>query len=346
MRTQSVLRSAVSLAAAAVVASCSSDSSPFPTEPELFPAFNVVNATPGSVLLCPQGPAGTYSYEVAVTVPASYSYGGGGTFPPAVIAAAEANHELPMGATPSHTIPAANSNCVQVFRVNQSVGYPHPGNGVLIDPPRLVSITQTGGPPGAQLQYILATSSDQPSVDVRYEKPTVTVEVDPNFFHGWVASFWNLLHTGNGARTIGYWQNWSSCSGGGQAQVLDQTLGSFPVGAGQSVAGVYIGDLYISTCTAAVRILKKSDVVTGGNRANDAAYGLAAQLLAAELNVQNGATACSGATTAIANAQTLLGDINFTGTGSFLPPSASGGARSQALALASTLDDYNNSNLC
>lgn len=346
MRTSIVLRSAISLAGVAIITSCSSDSSPFPTEPELFPAFNVVNATPGSVLLCPQGPAGTYSYEVTVSVPATYSYGGGGTFPAWAIAAAEANHELPMGANLSHAIPSANSNCVQVFRVNASVGYPHPGNGVLIDPPRLVSITQTGGPPGAQLQYILATSSDAPSVDVRYEKPTVTVEVDPNFFHGWVASFWNLLHTGNGARTIGYWQNWSSCSGGRQAQVLDQTLGSFPVGAGQTVAGVYIGDLYISTCTAAVRILKKSDVVSGANKANDAAFGLAAQLLAAELNVQNGATACGAVTTAIADAQTLLAGIDFTGTGSFLPPNSSGGTRAEALALASTLDEYNNSNLC
>ena len=346
MRTQFVLRSALSLAGVAIVTSCSSDSSPFPTEPELFPAFNVVNATPGSVLLCPQGPAGTYSYEVTVSVPATYTYGGGGTFPPAVIAAAEANHELPMGANVSHAIPSANSNCVQVFRVNASVGYPHPGNGVLIDPPRLVGITQTGGPPGAQLQFILATSSDAPSVDVKYEKPTVTVEVDPNFFHGWVASFWNLLHTGNGARTIGYWQNWSSCSAGNQAPVLDQTLGSFPVGAGQTVAGVYIGDLYVSTCTAAVRILKKSDVVSGGNRANDGAYGLAAQLLAAELNVQNGADTCSAVTTAIADAQDLLGDIDFTGTGSFLPPNSSGGTRAEALALASTLDEYNNSNLC
>jgi hypothetical protein len=340
MYRKSVLRSGLSLAGVAIVAACSGDSSPFPTEPELFPAFNVVNATPGSVLLCPQGPAGTYSYSVTVSVPAAYTYGGGGTFPPAVIAAAEANHELPMGATPSHTIPAANSNCVQVFRVNASVGYPHPGNGVLIDPPRVVSITQTGGPPGTQLQYILATSSDAPAVDVQYDKPTVTIEVDPNFFHGWVASFWNLAHTGSGARTIGYWSNWSSCSGGGQAPVLDQTLGSF------SGDGVFIGDLFVSTCTAAVRILKKTDVVSGANRANDAAYGLAAQLLAAELNVQNGATACGAATTAIAAAQDLLDDINFTGTGSFLPPSASGTTRTQALALATTLDQYNNNTLC
>jgi hypothetical protein len=142
------------------------------------------------------------------------------------------------------------------------------------------------------------------------------------------------------AHTLGFWMNWSSCSGGNQAPILDQTIAA----AGGSVA---IGDLDVATCDVAVRILGKRDVVTGANRASDAAYNLAAQLLAAKLNVVAGAGTCATATSAIASAQSLLAGIDFTGTGAFLP---SGGPpppeRTQANNLASTLDDYNNGLVC
>ena len=44
--------------------------------------------------------------------------------------------------------------------------------------------------------------------------------------------------------------------------------------------------------------------------ASDPAYGLAAQLLAAKLNVVAGAGTCSGATAAMASGQTLLSAIS------------------------------------
>jgi hypothetical protein len=60
-----------------------------------------------------------------------------------------------------------------------------------------------------------------------------------------------------------------------------------------------------------------------------------------------GAETCTAVQTAVNSGQALLDQINFKGTGSYLP--SKGGnqtLRAQALALAKTLDDYNNGNLC
>src|SRR5262249_61133651 len=51
---------------------------------------------------------------------------------------------------------------------------------------------------------------------------------------------------GGMALTIGFWKNWSSCTGGGQKPTLDTTLASFPGGGGN------IGNLFVHTCPVAV----------------------------------------------------------------------------------------------
>lgn len=147
------------------------------------------------------------------------------------------------------------------------------------------------------------------------------------------------------ARTIGFWKNWSSCTGGRQAPVLDQTL--------YAAGSISIGLLTLNggtanqspDCLKAVRLLSKSDVSTGAKMASDPAYNLAAQLLAAKLNVVAGAGTCGAATTAIADADALLTAIGFDGTGAY-KSSMTPAQRSQANALASTLDAYNNNLLC
>lgn len=145
--------------------------------------------------------------------------------------------------------------------------------------------------------------------------------------------------TGTGpTHTIGYWKNWTSCDGkGGQSPVTDAVLASFPGG------GVSIGDLFVNTCPEAIAILDKS-TLGGTKMASDAAYGLAAQLLAARLNLQANAVTCGGANSAIAGGQALLDAIGFTGSGTFLKDSSAN--RTAALAYAATLDSYNNGDLC
>lgn len=156
----------------------------------------------------------------------------------------------------------------------------------------------------------------------------------------------NMPPPGGDARTIGYWKNWSSCSGGKQADVLGDTLGSFPIAMGQTTHGVYIGNRYVDTCEEAVAILNKS-TLSGKKMAGDAAYGLAAQLLATRLNIQAGAAPLCIVPTANA-AQALLVASGFNGTGQYLGSKVTGAAltaRTMALGYASLLDDYNNNEL-
>ena len=154
---------------------------------------------------------------------------------------------------------------------------------------------------------------------------------------------------GGDARTIGYWKNWSSCTGGKQyikaqqQNELNKTLDFYlPANSGLYPIGDIAGPL---TCQQAVYLLGKSDMVTGKKMASDPAYNLAAQFIAAKLNVLAGAATCPAATTAIAAAQTLLDAVNFTGTGSY-KNSMTASQITQANSLASTLDSYNNNTLC
>jgi plastocyanin len=154
----------------------------------------------------------------------------------------------------------------------------------------------------------------------------------------------NTPPPGGDARTIGYWKNWASCSGSSGKQYqkavangdFNKTLdGNLPQ---------TIGVLAINSCSVAVDILNKSDTQSHKKKANDAAFGLAAQLLAAKLNVSAGAGTCPAALTAIAGGQALLVDIGFDGSGNFLTKASAD--RTAALGFATTLDEYNNNTLC
>jgi hypothetical protein len=156
----------------------------------------------------------------------------------------------------------------------------------------------------------------------------------------------NTPPPGGRALTIGFWKNWASCSnsGGKQKPVLDTVLATFPIASGQSTRGVFIGDLYVDTCAEAVALLNKTAINSSKKMASDPAYNLASQLMAVELNFQAGAGKCPAVVTAEAQAQALLAQVDFNGTGSYKSMSAA----NQALAnqLANTLDRYNNTLLC
>ena len=83
-----------------------------------------------------------------------------------------------------------------------------------------------------------------------------------------------------------------------------------------------VADANVYDCDAgtqdAVNILDKRDI-SGNNKkkASDAAYGLAAQLLAALANEAAGDGVCSEAGQAIIDGQTLLAGIGFDGTGDY-----------------------------
>ena len=179
----------------------------------------------------------------------------------------------------------------------------------------------------------------------------------------------NNSFPGGEPRTIGYWKNWNTCTGGNQANtaasnggpaagwyILDNLLNNpgyhlGPAnGAGLHLDGnpanVLTGSLYTPTdCIAAVRILDKSRITDGRKLASDGAYNLAAQLMAALLNLSAGAETCSQVNAAVNSAQSLLVTIGFNGTAqSYLKSNQP--LYGTANSLAATLDTYNNGNLC
>jgi hypothetical protein len=143
------------------------------------------------------------------------------------------------------------------------------------------------------------------------------------------------------ARTIGFWKNWASCasSNGQQKPVLDQTLAAADPG------GILIGTLTLHAvdCLKAVRLLNKSTIDTEKKMSSDPAFNLAAQLVAAKLNVKAGALTCPTATSAITDAQALLAAVHFSGINH---DKLSQAQTTQANSLATTLDRFNNNLLC
>lgn len=112
--------------------------------------------------------------------------------------------------------------------------------------------------------------------------------------------------------------------------------------------GYTIGVLQLNgaDCEDAVNILDKRDIVSEKKKASDAAFGLAAQLLAAQLNLSAGAETCQEAVDAVNAGQTLLASANFDGTGTYWKGKNGGADKALANSLAATLDEYNNGFLC
>jgi hypothetical protein len=153
-------------------------------------------------------------------------------------------------------------------------------------------------------------------------------------------------HPGGDPRTIGYWKNWNRCTSGNQAATAQKNGGAaagfFIV---EDLVPQLVGDLSVTSCQQAIKLLSKQDPA-GKNKASDAAYELASQLLAARFNLAAGAETCARVQQAGLNGQTLLDLINFSGSGDYLGSKSKDARRPTAVSLAATLDRYNNGNLC
>jgi hypothetical protein len=155
---------------------------------------------------------------------------------------------------------------------------------------------------------------------------------------------------GGVARGIGYWRNWSSCSGGKQyekalaegnhGKTLDFFLGA---------ASLYpIGNITSLTCEQAIALLSKG-AVDGSSRAGDPIYNMVAQLLSAKLNQAASAGTCPALPDAFTAAQTLLLAIGFDGneyfSGKNPNASLSDEQRTQAITLTGQLASSNEGSL-
>jgi uncharacterized repeat protein (TIGR01451 family) len=151
------------------------------------------------------------------------------------------------------------------------------------------------------------------------------------------------------AHGVGSWKNHASCSRsrGNQEPLLDKTL------ALAEPSGISIGVLTLHgsvaspasapDCVAAVNLLNQSTANTGANRGSDPIFRLAAQLLAARLNVITSALTCAAGASTIDDAQALLASLHFDG---MTHDTASDAQLDQTVKLASSLESFNGGSLC
>jgi hypothetical protein len=169
--------------------------------------------------------------------------------------------------------------------------------------------------------------------------PTLAPTVDPFFAN----------QGGGEPRTAGYWLIWNSCAEGDKAGVAAANGGRE---AGWVILddllddpGILLGGLPVETCRQGIDLLGARDV-DGLERAGDAVYDLAAQLLAAQLNLAVGAEFCPAIEDSVRAGQLLLLSLEFDGSGAYLGPGAAPDDSNLALALAEQLRVYSTGALC
>ncbi|HEU4870475.1 MAG TPA: hypothetical protein VFT08_06470 [Pyrinomonadaceae bacterium] len=172
----------------------------------------------------------------------------------------------------------------------------------------------------------------------------------------------NTPPPGGRALTIGFWKNWSSCTGGGQGAELDKKLfiaSNLQPGIGLVVSAKYLGTgwslfappYYLTLkggvtensspdCMRTVNLLNKSTANGKKKMASDPLFNLAAQLIAAQLNYFAGAGKTPTTTTNINMAVVLLGKYGFNGD--TYSPKLTNADIAKANCLATQLDNYNN----
>jgi hypothetical protein len=152
---------------------------------------------------------------------------------------------------------------------------------------------------------------------------------------------------GGMALTIGYWKNWSSCTGGGQKPTLDATLLKLAQAGTPATLGLLVlnpqTQSAATVCQNAVNILSKQ-TLGGKKMSSDPLFNMAAQLLAADLNLGAGAGQCALSALAVNQGHALLTKYKFDGNG-YTPKLTSADA-TLANSLATSLDKYNNNKLC
>ena len=166
---------------------------------------------------------------------------------------------------------------------------------------------------------------------------------------------------GGDPRTPGYWKNWNTCSGGGQAQTAADN-GGFQNGfwlvddilndPGITWDDILADDILfpITKCRDAVLILDQRALNNRKKMAKCGNFTLAMHLLAAQLNFAAGAETCQAALDAATAGELLLDELDHQGLAGNGPNAPclrpQDDDYAEALALAGQLDLYNNGGLC
>ena len=141
----------------------------------------------------------------------------------------------------------------------------------------------------------------------------------------------NVLPKGN-ALTIGYWKHWNSVNvKAGNLNSGNKLMDTF--------LPISLGPYVVDTAAKGVAVLSLPSMKWAEN-------GMAAQLLAAKLNVASGALTCAAITTAISHADSLLNGISYDGPAGVNVVGNKHAQRADFVSTASSLDKYNNNILC
>lgn len=158
-----------------------------------------------------------------------------------------------------------------------------------------------------------------------------------------------IRQSGGEPRSTGYWLLWNSCAEGNQSATAKANGGRE---AGWILLddlledpGMLVGNLTLKTCEQAVQVLTAKDD-QNTDHANDSVYLLAQQLAAAQLNLAVGSAYCPASDKAVQTAQFLLLGLEFTGSGSYLPPPRTSPHLEEINQLIDQLGAYNNGSLC
>jgi hypothetical protein len=150
-------------------------------------------------------------------------------------------------------------------------------------------------------------------------------------------------------RSAGYWQLWNACAEDNKADVANanggREAGWILMDDLLADPGILVGPVAMETCDQGLSLLRAQDA-SGADMSGDAAYALAAQLMAAQLNVAAGAEFCPAVEQALQAGQLLLLSLEFDGSGDYLDPEAGGEDRELALFLTDQLRAYSAGSLC
>jgi hypothetical protein len=154
---------------------------------------------------------------------------------------------------------------------------------------------------------------------------------------------------GGEPRSAGYWLLWNACAPDNMADVAaangGREAGWILMDDLLADPGILVGRLAVETCEQGLALLRAQDT-TGQEKPGNAAYGLASQLMAAQLNLAAGTELCPAVDEAVQAAQLLLLSLEFDGSGDYLGPDAAVDDRELALFLVDQVQAYNAGTLC
>jgi hypothetical protein len=148
-------------------------------------------------------------------------------------------------------------------------------------------------------------------------------------------------------RPAGYWALWNSCAPENRADVAaangGREAGWILVDDLLADPGIQLGNYPVPACPQALALLQGR--TAAGEESGDPVYGLAAALLAAELNMRAGSEICPIADEAALGGHLVLASVDFDGRGEY------GAALSDETAnaiprLVELLEGYNRGDLC